>query len=79
MNPRIAATYRNVTRLLCPFCIAITGFIVYDIVMPAAQTDDAVVLGKTRQLSESGYAYAPSLSVFTLPGAARKDTRHVGT
>ncbi|MGD9874112.1 MAG: hypothetical protein AB7T27_07545 [Kiritimatiellia bacterium] len=35
------------TRLLAPLCVAIAPLILYDIVSPAKETDEAIITGKT--------------------------------
>ncbi len=49
--------YILVTRLLCPFCLAVTALIVYDVMTPARETDEATVTGKTRNSRRGGYTY----------------------
>lgn len=57
MNPRFKRMYKIVTRILCPFCVAMFGFIAYDIVMPVTETDEAVVTGMTKRHMNRRYTY----------------------
>ncbi len=57
MNPIFKKCYKLITRLLCPLCLVMFGFIAYDIVMPATQTDEATVTGKTKHFAKGGYSY----------------------
>ena len=47
MNDKWLRFYRLITRLLCPFCVAISPLIFYDLFAPATEIDDAIITGKT--------------------------------
>ncbi len=58
MNSKFRKIYRVVTRLLCPLCVVMFGFIAYDLIMPATQTDEAVVTGMTKRFSDGRHTYS---------------------
>lgn len=58
MNPKFKTWYKVLTRLLCPLCIAMFGFIAYDLVMPATQTDAASVTGKSKHFVNNRHNYS---------------------
>lgn len=47
MNQKWKSWYRVVTRLLAPLCAAIAPLILYDLVSPATETDEAIITGKS--------------------------------
>ena len=58
MNPKFKIWYKVLTRILCPFCVAMFGLIAYDLVMPATQTDEASVTGTSKHFVNNRHTYS---------------------